>query len=148
MHNEIIIEWKHIGRDVENTCVRCGETGLAVMHTVEEIRPALGKEGITVRIIETVLPNEEIAESNSILFNGIPLEDLIEGMTVTTTPCISCTCITGQDEAECRGVEYEGTLYEAIPAGLIHRLIRKLADEMNVREEPCCPGCGCGTGND
>lgn len=135
MHKEIVIEWKHIGRDVENTCVRCGETGLAVIDAVEEIRPALGEEGITVRIIETVLPYEEISESNSILFNGIPLEDLIERMTVTTTPCISCTCITGQDEAECRAVEYEGTLYEAIPIELILRVIRKLAEEMNVREE-------------
>ncbi len=31
MKNELIVEWKHVGSDVENTCERCGETGRAVM---------------------------------------------------------------------------------------------------------------------
>jgi len=95
MHNEIVIEWKHIGKDVTNTCERCGETGFAVIQAVEEIRPFLETVGIEVRILETVLPDEGIEESNIILFNGTPLEDLIEGMTVTATPCASCACITG-----------------------------------------------------
>jgi hypothetical protein len=135
MQSTITIEWKHIGEDVGSTCERCGETGLAVVRAVEEIRPALEKEGIAVRIVETVLPDEAIAESNSILVNGTPLEELIEGMTVTATPCASCACITGGDDVECRAVEYEGELYEAIPPELILQVIRKLA------EEPCCPGC-------
>ena len=86
MHSEIVIEWKHIGKDITTTCERCRETALAVFRAVEEIRPAFEAEGITVKIIETVLPDEEIAESNRILFNGTPLEELIRGMTVTATP--------------------------------------------------------------
>jgi len=144
MHNEIVIEWKHIGKDVTNTCERCGETGFAVIQAVEEIRPFLETVGIEVRILETVLPDEGIEESNIILFNGTPLEDLIEGMTVTATPCASCACITGQDDVECRAIEYEGERYEAIPAELIHRVILKLVAEMNGPDEPCCSGCGCG----
>jgi uncharacterized metal-binding protein len=117
----LVVEWRHIGRDIENTCERCGETGKAVMDVIEEIRPILEEEGITVRFVETVLENEAIAESNSILFNGVRLEELIEGMEVTSTPCTSCACITGQDDAECRAVEYDGKRYESIPPELIAR---------------------------
>ncbi|MCM2465116.1 putative zinc-binding protein [Methanoculleus oceani] len=117
----LVVEWRHIGRDVENTCERCGETGRAVMDVIEEIRPILEEGGVAVRVVETILTNEEIGESNSILFNGVPLEDLIEGMEVTTTPCASCACITGQDDAACRAVEYNGERYESIPPELIAR---------------------------
>ena len=125
MKNELVIEWKHVGRDIENTCERCGATGRAVIDVVEQMRPILEEEGIAVRFIETVLENEAIADSNSILFNGVPLENLIEGMEVTATPCASCACITGQDDAECRAVEYDGKRYESIPPELIARAALK-----------------------
>ncbi len=121
----LVVEWRHIGKDVGNTCERCEETGRAVLAAVEQIRPILEEEGIGVRFVETVLPNEAVAESNGILFNGVPLEDLIEGMEVTSTPCCSCACITGQDDAACRAVEYEGERYEAIPPELIARAALK-----------------------
>ena len=121
MKTEFIIEWKHVGRDIESTCKRCGETGRAVMDVVEQIRPILEEEGITVQVVETPIENAAIGESNSILFNGMPLEDLIEGMEVTSTPCASCACITGQDDAACRAVEYDGERYESIPPELIAR---------------------------
>jgi hypothetical protein len=125
LHREIVVEWKHIGKDVENTCERCGETGRAVLDVIERIRPILEEEGITVRLIETVLDNEAIRESNSILFNGVLLEDLIEGLAVISTPCCSCACITGQDDVECRAVEYGGERYESIPPDLIARAVLK-----------------------
>jgi len=121
----LVVEWRHIGSDVENTCERCGQTGRAVMDVVEQMRPILEEEGITVRFVETVLPDEAIAESNSILFNSVPLEDLIEGMEVTSTPCCSCACITGRDDVECRAVEYGGERYESIPPELIARAALK-----------------------
>jgi uncharacterized metal-binding protein len=39
----LVVEWRHIGSDVENTCERCGETGRAVMDVVEQMRPILRK---------------------------------------------------------------------------------------------------------
>lgn len=33
----------------------------------------------------------------------------------------SCACIFGQDDVECRAVEYEGERYESIPPELIAR---------------------------
>ncbi len=121
----LVIEWRHIGRDLENTCERCSETGKAVRETVDRIRAALEDAGITVKFVENVLPHDAIADSNTILFNGVPLEDLIEGMEVTSTPCASCACITGQDDVECRAIEYNGERYESIPPELIARAALK-----------------------
>ena len=132
MHRDIIIEWKHIGKDVENTCERCGETGAALIQAIEKARPALEKEGISIRIIETLLPDERIAESNSIFFNGMPFEDLIGGM-VTSTPCCSCACIVDAEEVECRAVDHNGAIYQSIPPELIFEVIERFAAAM--REE-------------
>ncbi|WP_292409248.1 MULTISPECIES: DUF2703 domain-containing protein [unclassified Methanoculleus] len=95
------------------------------MDIVERIRPVIEEEGIMVQVVETVLEDDAIADSNSILFNGRPFEDLIEGMKVTSTPCASCACITGQDDVECRAVEYGGERYESIPPELIARAVLK-----------------------
>ncbi|WP_343241085.1 MULTISPECIES: DUF2703 domain-containing protein [unclassified Methanoculleus] len=46
-------------------------------------------------------------------------------MKVTSTPCASCACITGQDDVECRAVEYGGERYESIPPELIARAVLK-----------------------
>jgi len=121
MKTELVIEWKHIGRDVENTCERCQETGMTLAAVLAEIRTLLEMEGITVRMVETVLANDAVAESNSLLFNGVPIEDLLEGVEVTTTPCCSCSCITCEEDAECRALRYNGEEYEAIPPELIGR---------------------------
>lgn len=117
----LTIEWRHIGGDVDSTCERCGETGTALHRVVEELRPVCAERGIALRVLETELPDERVAESNTILFNDVPLEDLIAGMEVTATPCASCACITGQDGVECRAVEVDGDRYEAIPAEMIRQ---------------------------
>ncbi|MGC9435923.1 MAG: putative zinc-binding protein [Methanomicrobiales archaeon] len=124
----LTIEWRHIGGDVDTTCERCGETGTALHRVVEELRPVCAERGIALRVLETELPDERVAESNTILFNDVPLEDLIAGMEVTATPCASCACITGQDGVECRAVEVDGDRYEAIPAELIARAALKALD--------------------
>ncbi|MCK9276960.1 DUF2703 domain-containing protein [Methanoculleus sp. UBA303] len=125
MKKELVIEWKHIGKDVENTCERCEETGLTLAAVLAEIRTLLEMEGVSVRMVETVLPDAAVAESNSLLFNGVPIEDLLEGVEVTTTPCCSCSCITCDEDTECRALRYNGEEYEAIPPELIGRAAMK-----------------------
>lgn len=116
-----MVEWRHIGKDVSNTCERCSETGTNVMSVIREISLFLQDEGISVRFVETKLPAAAVSESNAVLFNGMYLEDLIDGMEVSFTECKSCSCITGEDFVECRAVDYKGERYEAIPPELIIR---------------------------
>ena len=125
MKKELVIEWKHIGKDVENTCGRCEETGTALKAVLAEISMLLEMEGVSVRMVETVLPDEAVGESNSLLFNGVPIEELLEGIEVINTPCCSCSCITCEEETECRAIRYNGEDYEAIPPDLIGRAAAK-----------------------
>ncbi|MCE5338804.1 MAG: DUF2703 domain-containing protein [Methanomicrobiaceae archaeon] len=125
MKKELVIEWKHIGSGIDNTCERCHETGMTLAAVLTEISTLLEMEGVSVRVVEIVLPNEAVAESNSLLFNGVPIEDLLEGVEVTTTPCCSCSCITCEEDTECRALRYNGEEYEAIPPELIGRAAMK-----------------------
>ena len=120
MKKELVIEWKHIEKDVGNTCERCQETGMTLAAVLAEIGTLLEMEGISVRMVETVLENDAVAESNSLLFNGVPIEELLEGIEVTATSC-SCSCETCEGDAECRALRYNGEEYETIPPVLIGR---------------------------
>jgi hypothetical protein len=121
MKKELVIEWKHATRDVDNVFETCKETGMPLPAVFDEIRMLLEMEGVTVRMIETV------AESDSLLFNGVPVEELLEGVEVTATSCSSCaTCGEECGEgAECRTLRYHGEAYEAIPPELIGRAAAK-----------------------
>ena len=92
-----------------------------------EIRMLLGMEGVSVRVVETVLPDDAVAESESLLFNGIPVENLLEGIEVTAASCASCASCGDDcgDDMECRTLRYNGEAYEAIPPELIGRAAAK-----------------------
>jgi len=126
MSGTLLVEWRHIGENVDRTCVRCAATGMTLAEVVDEIRPILAGRCIQVKVVETVLPPERIAESNTILFNGTPIEDLLDEVRVEMTPCTSCTCITGTD-AECRVIIFGNKTHEAVPADLIRKAARKAA---------------------
>ncbi|MDV2481049.1 DUF2703 domain-containing protein [Methanoculleus sp. Wushi-C6] len=121
MKKELVIEWRHVTRDAENVFETCKETGMPLDAVLDEIRMLLEMEGVSVRIVETA------AESDSLLFNGVPIEELLEGVEVTATSCSSCaTCgeDCGEDcgeEADCRMLRYNGEAYEDIPPELIGR---------------------------
>jgi len=113
------MEWRHFAVGGE-TCDRCRATGKSVREVVEELTGELSAKGIGIKFIETVLPAELIAQSNMILFNGVPLEEILANATVKESACPSCSCLTGS-ATSCRTVEHGGVSHEAIPAELIRR---------------------------
>jgi hypothetical protein len=113
------IEWRHFERDGE-TCLRCSATGKTLQQVMAELEQELGAEGVRVSFTETKLPESRMAESNVILFNGVPLEELLAGAASGTSDCPSCACLVGRETA-CRTVEYAGRSYEEIPEELIRR---------------------------
>lgn len=116
---ELIIEWRHYAKKGE-TCDRCAATGNSTQEVVAVLTQQLADKRIKVVFSETVVPEELMAQSNMLLFNGTPLEDLLEGATTSENTCPSCSCLTGQDTS-CRTVEHEGVIHEEIPAELIRR---------------------------
>jgi len=127
MKKELVIEWKHIGNEIEKTAEEFEETGMTLSAVLAEIRMLLEMEGVGVRVDETVLPDDAPAGSESLLFNGIPIEVLLEGVEVTATACSCASCDSCETcgEEECRTLRYSDEEYEAIPPELIGRAAAK-----------------------
>ncbi len=124
MKKELVVEWKHIGNRIEKTPEEFEETGMTLAAVLAEIRMLLEMEGVSVRMVETVLPDDAAAEPESLLFNGVPVERLLEGVEVTATACACASCDSCEacgEETECRTLRYNGEEYEAIPPELIGR---------------------------
>lgn len=114
---ELAIEWRHYEKEGA-TCDRCAATGASVRQFVSELSNELADKGVTVLFMETKLPEELMAQSNLILFNGVPIEELLVGAEASKNACESCSCLTGT-ETSCRTVVLAGDIHEDIPADLI-----------------------------
>lgn len=128
MKKELVIEWKHIGNEIEKTREEFEETGMTLAAVLAEIRMLLEMEGVAVRMVETVLPDEVAMEPERLLFNGVPVEELLEGVEVTATSCSCASCESCEscgEGGECRTLRYNGEEYEAIPPELIGRAAAK-----------------------
>ena len=126
---ELSIEWRHYDKEGA-TCERCAATGSSVKEVVSELGTELAGKGITVTFTETLLPEESMAQSNLLLFNGVPLETILDNATADENHCPSCSCLTGSDTS-CRTVNYEGNTYEEIPAELIRQAAYKAIGRNN-----------------
>lgn len=109
----LTIEWRHYDKDGQ-TCDRCCGTGANLAAVVEEY----AARGVVIDLQEVLLPFERIDESNLVLINGIPLEELLAGGSAGESECVSCGCLSGQ-ATSCRTVEHNGTVYEELTPALI-----------------------------
>ncbi len=134
------IEWKHL--DVEGeTCNRCYDTGENLAQEVKRLKRALQPQGIEVELIEIKLDDNQIPQSNTILFNGVPIEDILN-IEVSENYCDSCTNLLGTN-TYCRTVMFEGNEYEDIPAKAIRQAALKVlgieeATKAPVKNSGCC----------
>jgi len=136
------IEWKHL--DVEGeTCNRCYDTGENLTQEVKRLQRALQPRDIKVEFTKTKLDDTQIPQSNVILFNGVPIEDILD-IEISENYCDSCTNLLGT-KTYCRTVIYEGNEYEEIPAKAIREAAYKV---LGIKEAKPAPagnsGCGCG----
>lgn len=121
---ELTIEWRHYDKE-GTTCERCSATGQSLDEVVAALREELAPRGVRIVFTETRLTEEQLPESNLILFNGISLEEILAGAKAAENACPSCSCLAGT-ETSCRTVEFEGTTFEEIPADLIRRAAFKV----------------------
>jgi len=139
------IEWRHL--DVEGeTCDRCYDTGENLANEIKRLKRALQPQDIVVEYTETKLDDTKIPQSNTILFNGISIEDILD-IEVSKNYCDSCTALLGA-ETYCRTVKFEGNEYEDIPAKAIRQAAYKVlelkeADNKSSENSGCCGSDGC-----
>jgi len=128
--NLLEIEWRHLDKEGK-TCDRCADTGETVREACEALARELEPAGWEVRLRETLLTDREIGDSNMILLNGTPMEELLPDARAAESCCASCGDLLGVPVL-CRTLERDGRTYEAIPASLIreaaHRLIQSYGE--------------------
>jgi hypothetical protein len=139
---KLIIEWKHL--DVEGeTCDRCYDTGENLVQEIKRLNRKLNSSGYEVILQETILNKDDVASSNIILFNGLPIEDIIE-IKVSENYCESCSELINS-EAYCRTITYDGNEYEDIPAKAIrHAAYKKLGLNQSEANSHSSSSCDCG----
>ena len=118
------IEWKHL--DVGGkTCVRCSDTGESLQEAIEKLAEECKIAGWEIRFRETRLAEKDISQSNAILFNGTPIEELLHEAEASESHCNSCSALTGKPSS-CRTIEFGGKTYGGIPASLIRQAAGKV----------------------
>ena len=121
----LTIEWRHLD-EKGDTCLRCSETGKTLRQVIAELRKELIAKDIQIVLEETKLSKDQIDQSNMLLINNVPLEEILYGVNVSQNYCQSCSCLTGAD-AYCRSVEYKGKHFEEIPENLIRSAVLQVA---------------------
>ena len=123
------IEWRHLDKE-GRTCDRCADTGDEVRRACETLAGELQPRGWEVVLKETLLTGDEISQSNSILINGIPVEELLPDARKSENCCVSCGELIG-GTAMCRTIERSGRTFERIPASLIREAAYNLIHQRN-----------------
>jgi hypothetical protein len=137
------IEWRHLDVAGE-TCNRCYDTGENLNLEAKRLNRALQSQGIEVEWFETKLDDTQIPQSNTILFNGVPIEDILD-IEVSKNYCDSCTELLETD-TYCRTITFEGNDYEDIPAKAIRQAAFKALGIEEVKKAPTASlGCSCGS---
>jgi len=120
------IEWKHLDKD-GNTCIRCSETGDALIDVIEKLSEECKPCGWKIIFKEIKLTEQEISDSNNILFNGKSIEEVLPGAKASKSLCQSCCELIGDQSTYCRTVEFGGKSYEGIPSSLIRQAVCEIA---------------------
>ncbi|HCW73075.1 MAG TPA: hypothetical protein DHM90_03945 [Clostridiaceae bacterium] len=128
----LTIEWRHLDVDGE-TCERCSDTGSTLDREVRKLNTALLPSGIRIEWFETKLDGDRITESNTVLFDGTSIEDILE-IGSSENYCGSCSDLL-EKESFCRTIHYDGFEYEDIPAKAIKDAVYKVLD-IKRPEEP------------
>lgn len=120
-HKSLTIEWRHLEVKGE-TCDRCAGTYGNILEAITSLERSGELEGIQVEVIDTALTKERIGESNMVLINDLPIEQIV-GARVQYTECSSCGDLIGNTTC-CRAVTSEGETEETLPTEMIRAAIR------------------------
>jgi len=150
----LVVEWRHLAVEGE-TCERCSGTGANVRAAVAAMGSVLALRGIALELRETELPPGEIAHSNEVLIDGVPIETLLRGE-VAASACPSCADLVGAP-CNCRTVKVGEEEFEELPESLIAAAIMTAADRHRAGDDRTHQtgsrengdgGCGCSSGSD
>lgn len=119
---KLSIEWKHYSKKGE-TCLRCNNTGRNIKEALGDIADNPNYKDVDVSYKETRLGAKKMSESNMVLINNKPIEEILNA-DVSENYCHSCSCLSGKD-TNCRTIKISKDTIEEIPKDLILKVIEK-----------------------
>ncbi|MHC4457680.1 MAG: DUF2703 domain-containing protein [Planctomycetota bacterium] len=143
MNKVLKITWQRLVDEKGQTCQRCGSTGNELQKAYQSLEKSLSSLGVKVTLekkaLDPAICAKDISQSNRIWIGERTLEQWL-GAQVGKSPCGFCCAELG-DQVECRTVEVQGQVYEAIPAKLIIRAGLLAAADLYGQSEAkaCCP---------
>jgi len=117
------MEWKHFDKKGK-TCIRCNNTGVQLKQAIAELKTQLEEKDIEIQLKEIKLTENQMDISNSLFFNGVPIEDVLDEVSVLRNTCNSCGDLTG-NPCSCRAVQTKNTVHDDIPKEIIKQAILK-----------------------
>ncbi len=140
---QLIIKWQRFVSENGKTCERCDKTQEEVAQAYQQLKTMLVSLGIEVVLEDQVLDEETFAKdpqaSNRIWINGKTLEEWL-GAETGESECMKCCEILGK-EVKCRTIEFDGKVFESIPANLIIKAGLIAASHL-INLEPAKSCCG------
>lgn len=130
---KILIEWKYYAKN-GGTCLRCSGTRTNLSSALKELKEDLIKKDIHLEFKETVLPESKIPQSNIILIDGVPIEELLPDTARGENKCCSCSNICGKP-TNCRTLNQRDLVFEEIPTRLIKEAVFKKLNLINNKGE-------------
>lgn len=119
----LLIEWKHFNKG-SATCERCSLTGDNLKVIIKELKKKIHTFGINIEYRETKLTEANMDQSNQVIIDGMPIENLVPDTVVDQNYCSSCSgLIANPGSCNCRTIKQGENTYEAIPKELIKTAI-------------------------
>jgi hypothetical protein len=79
-----------------------------------------------------LLTADEIPESNIILLNGVPIEEILPETRKVENCCTACGELLGAPTL-CRAIVHDGETHDAIPASLIREAVYQFINRPDIR---------------
>jgi hypothetical protein len=140
------IVWQRLVGSDGKTCDRCATTQHEIESALGKLKDMLRPVGLEPTLEERAIDADSFKanplESNRIWIAGRPMEEWLEASVGSNACCSVC------GDSECRTVEVEGAVFEAIPESLILKAALVAASQMltsnsgGTPEESrgrCCP---------
>ena len=125
------IEWKHYVKDGK-TCTRCSLTGHNLHQAIKFFEEKFKKQDIKFILKESALNEKEINQSNSLIINGLPIEEILkEDLSVKSNHCQSCSCFAGK-RTNCKAISYSGKDFDEIPQDVIKEAISIMISRLKI----------------
>jgi hypothetical protein len=118
----IVIEWRHVDLGVQ--CGPCRDTGRNLWNVIEELSQEHLLDDVEVEFQNTLLPEKQYLESNVVLVNGMPIEQILDAG-ATFSGCQECPDTPGEPSCY-RADNPDRNVFKAIPQEILRTALVKV----------------------